>query len=81
MDQVVEETVAEAVEALQDPYHFDSRISRVAVVGGGPSGVIIEKKKKTSMRNTLLLTFFNFLLHLVGSCKVAFATRFRNSAF
>jgi hypothetical protein len=39
LDQVVEETVAEAMEALEDPYRFAHPIKRVAIIGAGPSGV------------------------------------------
>ncbi|KAI8342130.1 hypothetical protein BC941DRAFT_346314 [Chlamydoabsidia padenii] len=43
LDQVIEETIAEALEALEDPYHFRHPIKRVAVVGAGPAGVTAAK--------------------------------------
>lgn len=39
VDQVVEETIAEAMEALEDPYRFAHPIKRVAIIGAGPAGV------------------------------------------
>ncbi|CAO3596295.1 unnamed protein product [Absidia cylindrospora] len=43
MNQVVEETLSEAHEALNDPYQFEHPLSRVAVIGAGPAGVATAK--------------------------------------
>lgn len=38
-EQVIEETLTESKEAMDDPYVFPRQIRRVAVIGAGPSGV------------------------------------------
>ncbi|KAI8332201.1 hypothetical protein BC941DRAFT_436902 [Chlamydoabsidia padenii] len=39
MQQVIDETTADALTALEDPYHFEHPIRNVAVIGAGPSGL------------------------------------------
>jgi NADH dehydrogenase FAD-containing subunit len=41
IEQVIEESVKEAEEALENPYVFEKPIKNVAVIGAGPSGVSI----------------------------------------
>ncbi|CAO3612027.1 unnamed protein product [Cunninghamella blakesleeana] len=46
IDKVIEATVNEALQALEDPFVFEKPIKRVAVVGTGPSGLIAAKALK-----------------------------------
>lgn len=39
MNQVIEESISEALQAFEDPYVFEKPIKRVAVIGAGPSGL------------------------------------------
>jgi NADPH-dependent glutamate synthase beta subunit-like oxidoreductase len=42
-EEVINYTIKEAKEALNDPYQFKKPIKNVAVIGAGPSGVKYSK--------------------------------------
>ncbi|KAI9302958.1 hypothetical protein BJ944DRAFT_232582 [Cunninghamella echinulata] len=46
INQVIEDTIKEALQALEDPFVFERPISRVAVIGCGPSGLVAGKTLK-----------------------------------
>ncbi|CAO3612229.1 unnamed protein product [Cunninghamella blakesleeana] len=46
MNQVIEETKNEALQAFEEPYVFENPIQRVAVIGTGPSGLVAAKALK-----------------------------------
>jgi NADPH-dependent glutamate synthase beta subunit-like oxidoreductase len=54
-EEVIDYTIKEAKEALDDPYKFKKPIKNVAVIGAGPSGV---KYIKGFTRNENINFFF-----------------------